>query len=271
MNKRPPSPFILSLCDSHVHTRLCGHAKGEMEEYVQNAIKKGLKKLIFLEHMEEGIVYAQGRTWLSEDEFDQYFSEGQRLQSRYQEKIEIGLGVECGYNPDYCDILKARLAKRSWDQIGISSHFLRLEGMPHHLNLFSRKEANILLARKFGAEIILDRYFSSLIDAVHCLPGTMLCHLDAALRYLPETVLTDSHYAVIDKLLQVVSEKGMSVEINTSGFAIRQEQFPNQRILDMAQSYGIPFIFGSDAHKPSDVGRYFDHLRQYFGSEHSLL
>jgi histidinol-phosphatase (PHP family) len=222
------------------------------------AIKKGLKKLIFLEHMEEGIEQAQGKTWLSEDEFDYYFSEGQRLQSRYQGKIEIGLGVECGYNPDCCNLLKARLEKRRWDQIGISCHFLRLEGVSNHLNLFSRKEVNILLARKFGAEKILDRYFTSLIDAVGCLPGTMLCHLDAALRYLPETILTDSHYVVIDKLLQAVSERAMAVEINSSGFAIRQEQFPSQRILDMARSYDIPFIFGSDAHKPSDVGRYFD-------------
>lgn len=229
-----------------------------MEEYVQAAIKKGLHKITFLEHMEEGIEQVHVKTWLSEDEFDYYFFEGQRLQSRYQGKIEIGLGVECGYNPDCCNLLKARLEKRSWDQIGISCHFLRLEGLKHHLNLFSRKEANIQLARKFGAEKILDRYFSSLIDAVRCLPGTMLCHLDAALRYLPETVLTDSHYVVIDKLLQAVSEKAMAVEINSSGLAIRQEQFPNQRILDMAHSYDIPFIFGSDAHQPSDVGRYFD-------------
>ncbi|MGB3221989.1 MAG: histidinol-phosphatase [Desulforhopalus sp.] len=257
MNKIP-SFFTSSLCDSHIHTRLCNHAKGEMEEYVQAGIKKGLKKLIFLEHMEEGIEQAQGKTWLSEDDFDYYFSEGQSLQSRYQGKIEIGLGVECGFNPDYCNLLKARLEKRSWDQIGLSCHFLRLEGVTHHLNLFSRKEVNIQLARKFGAETILDRYFSSLIDAVRCLPGTMLCHLDAALRYLPETILTDSHYAAIDKLLQAVSERGMAVEINTSGFAIRREQFPNQRILDMAQSYGIPFIFGSDAHRPNDVGKNFD-------------
>jgi histidinol-phosphatase (PHP family) len=240
-----------------------------MEEYVQAAIKIGLKKLIFLEHMEEGIELAQGKTWLSEDEFDYYFSEGQRLQGRYQGQIEIGLGVECGYNPDCCNLLKARLEKRRWDQIGISCHFLRLEGISHHLNLFSRKEVNIQLARKFGAEKILDRYFSSLINAVRCLPGTMLCHLDAALRYLPETILTDSHYVVIDKLLQAVSERGMAIEINSSGFAIRQEQFPNQRILEMAQSYDIPFIFGSDAHKPSDVGRYFDTINSLLAKARS--
>jgi histidinol-phosphatase (PHP family) len=70
-------------------------------------------------------------------------------------------------------------------------------------------------------------------------------------------------------LLQAVSERAMAVEINSSGFAIRQEQFPNRRILEMAQSYDIPFIFGSDAHKPSDVGRYYDSINSLFAKVRS--
>jgi histidinol-phosphatase (PHP family) len=130
--------------------------------------------------------------------------------------------------------------------------------MDDHLNMFSSKEDNILLARQVGTETILNRYFTTLTEAVFTLPGTMLCHLDAALRHLPEISLTESHYVLIDTLLQAVSAQSMAVEINSSGFAIRREQFPNRRILAMALSYNIPFIFGSDAHKPEDVGRYFD-------------
>lgn len=248
----------VSLCDNHVHTRLCGHATGEMEEYVLAAIGKGLHKIIFLEHMEEGIRYIHGKTWLSEDDFDGYFAEGQRLRSIYQGEIKIGLGVECGCNPEFYDLLKTRLEKRCWDQVGISCHFLKFDGMAHHLNMFSNRQENILLARQIGADKILDRYFSLLTEAIQRLPGTMLCHLDGALRFLPETSLTDSHYLLIDKLLQTVKDSGMVIEINTSGFAIRQEQFPNRRILAMAQAYDIPFVFSSDAHKPNDVGRYFD-------------
>ncbi len=260
MVNKDSAPSAVSHCDCHIHTSLCRHATGEMEEYVRAAIDKGLYKIIFLEHMEEGIHYSRGRTWLTEDDFDRYFSEGKRLQSEYQGIIAIGLGVECGYNPDFADLIKARLGKRHWDQIGISCHYLKIEGTLQHLNIFSRKEANILLARQIGTEKLLDRYFTTLIEAVQSLPGTMLCHLDAALRYVPEITLTESHYELIDLLLQTVRKFGLSVEINSSGFAIRQEQFPNKRILDMAKSYDIPFVFGSDAHKPGDVGRYFDRI-----------
>ncbi len=67
--------------DNHVHTNLCGHAKGEMEEYVQAAISKRLKCIVFLEHMEEGIsAPALGNPMLlatATDEFLKYaISEG---------------------------------------------------------------------------------------------------------------------------------------------------------------------------------------------------
>jgi histidinol-phosphatase (PHP family) len=267
MVKKSSALNTISFCDSHIHTRLCGHATGEMEEYVQAAIRKKLKKIIFLEHMEEGICSVQGKTWLSEDDFDGYFSEGLRLRTKYEDEIEIGLGVECGYNPDCSDLLLTRLARRRWDQIGISCHFLKIDGMPHHLNMFSRKEVSVQLARLIGAEKILDRYFTDLTEAVRFLPGTMLCHLDAALRFLPEVSLSESHYVLIDTLLQAVSDNALAIEINSSGFAIRQEQFPNRRILRMAKSYDIPFVFGSDAHKPDEVGRYFDIIDELLLSE----
>lgn len=267
MVKNSPTVFADILLDSHVHTHFCGHATGEMEEYVQSAIQKNIKKMIFLEHMEEGIRHTQGKTWLSEEDFDSYFSEGQRLRTSYQGKIEIGLGVECGYNSDYCEQLKTRLLRRQWDQIGISCHFLKFDGVPHHLNLFSSKEENILLARQIGPEKILDRYFTTLSEAVEVLPGTMLCHLDGALRFLPEITLTESHYELIDKLLRTVKHKGLAIEINTSGLVIRQEQFPNRRIISMARVYDIPFILSSDAHKPDDVGRYFDTVNATLLSE----
>lgn len=253
------SPTLLSasLCDTHVHTRLCNHATGEMEEYVQAAIARGLRRVIFLEHMEEGIS-SPVTTWLSEKKFDHYFSEGQRLRDQYGSQIEIGLGVECGYNPDYEDLLCTRLRSRHWDQVGVSCHFLKVAGITHHLNLFSRRKENIQLARQVGTEHLLDRYFTTLTDAVRRLPGSMLCHLDGALRFLPEVRLTKYHYELIDELLREVSTKQMALEINSSGLAIRNEQFPTRRIIEMADSYDIPFLFGSDAHRPEDVGRYFD-------------
>ena len=256
-----PGPTPAFLCDTHIHTSLCDHATGEMEEYVLAGIEKGLKKIIFLEHMEEGI-NCEHKTWLSEKDFDQYFAEGKKLQQQYGSQIDIGLGVECGFNPDASEKLKKRLQSRQWDQIGISCHFLKLEGTDTHINLFSRKEKYIQLALQEGVEKLLDRYFATLTRAVQFLPGTMICHLDGALRFVPQLQLTKSHYKQIAKLLSAAREKNMAVELNSSGYDIRREQFPNNRILEMVFSSKLACLFGSDAHRPQDVGRYFNDLKK---------
>lgn len=243
--------------DNHVHTNLCGHATGVMEEYVQAAISKRLQRIVFLEHMEEGIVAPQA-SWLCEAAFDYYFEEGQRLQKKYQGYIEIGLGVECGYNPESKDALKKRLSSRDWDQIGVSCHFLKIEGHLNHLNLFSKKAENIRRAAKFDTKVLFSRYLETLLEAVNELDGSVLCHLDAALRWVPDHTLTEQHYQQIDLLLDAVATRGMVLEINTSGINIRKEQFPDNRIIDLAIRHKITFQLGSDAHKPGDVGNYFD-------------
>ena len=131
--------FILdTTVDGHVHTSLCHHAQGQMEEYVLSAIDRGLRKLIFLEHLEVGIEYFEC-TWLTEEDFAQYHAEGKRLQEKYRSRIEIGLGVEVGYNPRFQEKLLQLLAMHTWDRIGISYHFLETAaGQCHRQRVFFR-------------------------------------------------------------------------------------------------------------------------------------
>ena len=84
MNGSYASYTLPTNSDGHIHTKYCHHAIGEMEEYVLCGIEKGLEEIVFLEHMEAGIHYFE-KTWLTEDDFDIYFSEGKRLQKKFQD------------------------------------------------------------------------------------------------------------------------------------------------------------------------------------------
>ena len=243
--------------DGHVHTNLCHHARGEMEEYVQAAIECGLRRIIFLEHLEAGINYFES-TWLTDDDFDYYHREGQRLKAKYQEKLEIGLGVEVGYNPKGIKELLERLARHPWDRVGISYHFLETNNL--HLNMVSRRQKNIDALDKFGVENVIRLYYAGLRHAVEELPGNLLCHLDAVLRHHPSIQFTDEHIRLIDDLLDAVARKKMAVEVNTSGYRLKNEPFPAQYFLKKVIKRGIPLVAGSDAHRPEAVGRYFDRL-----------
>lgn len=221
------------------------------------AIERGLKKIVFLEHLETGINYFD-TTWLTDDDFERYFHEGRRLQRQYQGRIEIGLGVEAGFNPERADEILERLGRYQWDSIGISYHFLEADGK--HLNLVSSKERNIAALDKLGVDRVVTSYFHHLQEAILKLPGTVLCHFDAVLRYHPEVTDLNRYPEQIDKLLDAVVLKNMAVEVNASGFKIRNEPYPSVSLLRKVVKRKIPLTAGSDAHRPQDVGRYFDRL-----------
>lgn len=247
--------------DGHIHTAMCNHATGTMEEYVIAAIDAKLHHICFLEHMEEGIESPR-ITWLSEADFDAYFTEGKRLQEKYRGSIAIGLGVEVGYNPEYSKQLVRRLSRRQWDRIGISCHFYRPSPESPHLNLVSKKAPQLFQLSREEARKVEEWYYRSLVEAVTQLPGTVLCHIDAALRYHPERSAIAPSYHLIDILLNAVKEKDMALEVNTSGIAVRGEVFPAKDIAAMALDKNIPLVAGSDAHTPEDVGNHFDKLAE---------
>lgn len=243
--------------DGHVHTHLCHHAKGEMEEYVQAAIEHGLKKLVFLEHLEMGIKYPES-TWLTEDDFAVYHEEGQRLHDKYHNQLDIGLGVEAGYNPACYQKILDFLNRYQWDRIGISYHFFEING--RHFNVVSSKQMNLEAFGRFGIDKVTTSYFEHLGNAVERLPGDVLCHLDAVLRYHPEASFTNRHLDMVRDIFRAMASKNMALEVNTSGYRLRNEPFPAPFLLKEAARHGIQLVAGSDAHRPQDVGRYFDRL-----------
>ena len=246
--------------DGHVHSRLCHHAVGEMEDYVLAACDKGLKRLIFLEHFEAGIRYFE-TTWLTPADFEVYFATGRALQKKYAGRIDIGLGVEVGYNPEGVEETIAFLRHYEWDRIGLSYHFMGHED--RHLNMLSRKAENMLEFSRLGVKGVVSAYLEGLRQAVSQLPVTVLCHLDAALRHHPEINFDAGHQQQMVSIVQELAARGIALEINTSGFDHRGKPYPPPWLIRQAADLGVNLVAGSDAHRPQEVGRYFDRLPLY--------
>ncbi len=248
--------------DGHIHTARCHHAVGTMEEYVLAAIDADLRKICFLEHMEEGII-ADRITWLSESDFDAYLEEGNTLKKRYEQKIIVELGVEVGYNPEHANVLQKRVLSRNWDRIGLSYHFHKPAGYDRHLNLVSKRDYRLLQLNVKDAGKIEEEYYLTLAEAIDVIPADVICHLDGVLRYHPLRQEMEQPWPLIRSLLDKMKDKGIALEVNTSGLAIRGEIFPERKILAMAAELGIPLVAGSDAHKPEQVGYGFDSLSKH--------
>lgn len=246
--------------DGHVHTRLCHHAVGEMAAYVAKAVERQLRTIIFLEHLETDIHY-QPPSWLEDEDFAYYFTEGARLQRQYEGQIAIRLGVELGYNPEAAATIRRRLAHYPFERVGLSCHFYRHGD--HHLNLLSRRRQSLELLAAIGADTVVTTYFNTLIEGVHTIDCDVVCHLDAVLRHLPGLSLHDGHRQQILTLLDGMQARHVALEINTSGFDYRGTPFPADWVISEALKRDITLRAGSDAHQPEDVGRYFDQLPDF--------
>ena len=254
------SALIDTSIDGHVHTELCHHAVGTMEEYVQAAVAGGLKKIVFLEHLESGIGYFES-TWLEEHDFEFYHAEGKRLQEKYAGRIAIDLGVEVGYNPARRQNILDRLQRHQWDRIGVSYNFVGIDGSI--LNVVSRKQVNIQGIAEAGIDRVITAYLQGLHKAVESLPGNVVCHIDAVARHNPGVNFSEKHLAIFDRLLDLIAARGMALEVNTSGFAHRNEPYPGCWLVARAMRRNIPLVAGSDSHRPDEVGRFFDQLPEF--------
>jgi histidinol-phosphatase (PHP family) len=57
---------------------------------------------------------------------------------------------------------------------------------------------------------------------------------------------------------EAIAKSKICVEINTAG--LRRpcaEIYPGEQFLKILRDYDVPIVFGSDAHKPEDLGRNF--------------
>ncbi|MEN8139633.1 MAG: histidinol-phosphatase [Thermodesulfobacteriota bacterium] len=254
-----PMPMAMTdplSCDGHVHTSLCGHATGEMEDYVQAALAQGLAEIIFLEHFEWGIDYFE-RTWLFPADFVRYQQEGERLSARYGGRIKVGVGVEVGLNLEGLAETRAFIDSYPWARVGLSYHFLAC-GQGGHLNMVSRKARNTIGLARLGHDEVLRLYLAGLLRGVRELPVSAVCHLDAVLRHSADVQWQDEHRQLVTAILHAMAERGVALEVNTSGLALGRDAFPAAWIRDQARAIGLNFVYGSDAHRPEDVGRYFN-------------
>ncbi|MCQ2787060.1 MAG: PHP domain-containing protein [Bacilli bacterium] len=105
----------------HSHTKRCGHASGEDEEYVLKAIEFGLKDYGFSDHVilpnviQEGM---RGAYYLLDD----YLNSVKKLKEKYKDKINIYTAFECEYMPQYEDYYRSLLKDKKVDYLILGQH-----------------------------------------------------------------------------------------------------------------------------------------------------
>ena len=235
------------LPDYHTHTARCGHAVGRPSEYVEAARAAGLFSLGIADHLPL-LPTPDPELTMGMCELDDYVAEALALKETYPGYVL--LGVEADYRRGTVDEAAALLAAHPFDYVIGSVHFLDEWGFddPRQVAGYGGRDIDFAWIE----------YFELVGEAAESGLFTILGHLDLMKKfgYRPTRAL-DSE---LERLVERIARSGVLVEINTAGLHKPVgEAYPSPHVLGLLCEAGVSITFGSDAHRPAEVGRDFAH------------
>jgi histidinol-phosphatase (PHP family) len=239
------------MLDYHIHTKFCGHASGEMDEYVQAARRQPLREMGFADHLPM-LKWAQPGYAMGFETLPEYIRLVQHLQCQYPD-FPIKLGIEADYySPDEEQATKDLLAQYPFDYVYGSVHFLDGWAIddPRYMQKWEEQDVNR----------VYEQYFTVLQQAIRSGIFDIIAHFDLPKKfgYKPTRDLSGP----IERTVKCCQECGVAVEINTAGLRKPvKEMYPAPQILRLLKHYEVPIVLGSDAHRPAEVGQDFELAR----------
>lgn len=238
----------IAVADYHLHTCLCGHAEGAMAEYVRSAVALGLPEIGFSDHLP---LFAQADPELAmaPPQLAGYVDEVLELRRRHP-RLCILLGIEVDYVPETEEAVRALLAEHPFDYVIGSVHFI--DGF-----LFDHPRNRAALA-ELDREALALRYFALVTRAADSGLFDVLAHFDLIRKFGGAPAPDGAAGRQALAALQAAARNGTAVEVNTSGWRHPTGlAYPAPRYLQSMRELGVPLTFGSDAHRPQDVGARF--------------
>lgn len=242
----------MKVADYHMHTPLCGHASGEPTEYAAHAASIGLEEIGFTEHAP--MIRDGFDDWhMTRAEIGIYLENIERAR-RNNPGIQIKAGLEVDYLPGHEDHIRELWTLHDWDYFIGSVHYISDTFAIDNPHLVSEWQ-------KHDTMEIWTEYFSRLTKAAESGLFQILGHADLCKRFCFYPKEDYTH--LFDRLIKAAAKSGMAIELNTAGLRKDcKEIYPHPSLLRMAKQHGVPITFGSDAHKPGDVGMNFDEALQ---------
>ena len=225
------------IANYHTHTWRCHHASGQEREYVEQAIRSGLKILGFSDHAPVPFRNYESTVRMLPSQLEDYVSTLSALKEEYRHDIEIHIGLEAEYYPDLFDEQMEMFSAYPIEYLLLGQHFLENE-----------YDDPFYCGKRTDSPDRLHRYCSQCIEALKTGKFLYFAH--------PDLLFFTGADAVYEKemtrLCRFCRERDIPVEMNLLGI-IRNRHYPNPLFWKIAAREGNRVVLGSDAHQPEGV------------------
>lgn len=217
----------------HTHTFRCSHATGTEREYIEKAIAGGIKYMGFSDHIP--FVFPGDH----EDSYrvqmcdvKNYFETIGTLREEYKDKIEILIGFEAEFYPEFSEKMLSDAIKMGAQYLILGQHFIGDE-VPDYIYSY----------RTYTEPEILEKYTECIISGMETGLFTYVAHPDIV-TFVGDDVVYDQQ---MRKICKKSVELNIPLEINLLGIR-ENRKYPDQRFWKIAGEEKSPVTFGFDAH-----------------------
>lgn len=233
------------ICDCHIHTRCSPDGSDSAAMMCQAAERAGLYAIAITDHCEcndyfkDGYYHSVRRSYL----------EAHQAASSFQGRLRVYTGIELGQPMQDLSVAVPSLCAADYDFVLGSIH-----------NIRGKEDFYFLNYQEEDVYALLDSYLDEMLEMVEWGGFDSLAHLTYPLRYIVGEYgfqLDYSRYSYkVSQILQRLAEKGLALEINTSGLRQKIGQtLPTLHLVRRFREYGGKYVtLGSDAHSWKDVG-----------------
>ena len=259
----------------HTHTYLCGHAVGDIDDYVNEAIRLGFKELGMSDHAHTPEYFMSKdeyeHNYLSEIMTDKDFDEiyvPKVLEAKKNPNIKVFLGLETEYFPEFKEYFYDLRKKVDYLILGI--HFFNYNG------------ANYSPYDPFSPNLVR-AYTDIAIEAMSTGLYTVFAHPDLFLM----NYRSEKGHRVFDevckecslKLIEAAIKYDVYLEINANGIkkGLRKTDeekdeylYPRSEFWELVSGTKAKVVIGADAHAPEALGYYTIDKAEEFAKQFDL-
>ena len=218
----------------HTHTPRCRHARGSERDYIESALRAGIRTLGFSDHapiLFPGDYYSTMRMY--PEEMAGYCETLLSLREEYRGRIEILIGLELEYYPGLFGPTMDFLSAFPLDYLILGQHYLYDE------------VGSAYVARGTADPALLRRYVDQCCAGLETGRFTYLAHPDVFL-FSGDPALYREEMA---RLCRKALETGTPLELNLLG-AEKGRHYPCEAFFSIAGEAGCTAVLGCDAHNP---------------------
>lgn len=232
--------------DYHIHTYRCGHAQGDVEDYVRFAVAHDFSVLGFSDHTPLPDNFCS-EIRMKMSDLAGYRQSIRKTRKKYPQ-IKILGGLECEYTRDYYNFYKdVLLEEMGFDYLSLGQHFFPCDG------------AWVYFWKEMRGFKELMAYTDNLVEGMKSGLFSMVVHPDAFGHFYE--LWDENTQACSRYILEAAQDTGIPLEINGGGF--RKEKlstsqglrrlYPLEPFWELAAQYNIKVIINSDAHMPQEL------------------